>query len=80
MKVRQCFSAQQQVHMVGHQCIGVDGAAAIASRFFKPMEVALIILLGKEARLAIDSALNNVERVIGKKNTWAMWHVRRSET
>jgi hypothetical protein len=66
--------------MVGHQNIGMDGAAAIASRFFKPMEVALVVLLGKEAGLAIDAALNDVQRVIGEKNAWAAWHVRFSES
>jgi hypothetical protein len=51
--------------MVGHQRIGMNRAAAIASRFFQPMEVALVVFLGEEARLAIDSALNDVQRVVG---------------
>jgi hypothetical protein len=29
------------------------------------MEVALVVFLGEEARLAIDSALNDVQRVVG---------------
>ena len=52
--------------MVGHQHIGVNRTAAIASRFFEPMEVALVILLGEEAGLAVDAALNDVQRVIGE--------------
>jgi hypothetical protein len=32
---------------------------------FQPMEVALVVLLGEEARLAIDAALNDVQRVVG---------------
>jgi hypothetical protein len=58
----------------------VNGTAAIASRFFQPMEVTLVVLLGEEARLAIDAALNDVQRVVGEKNAWAAWHVRRSES
>jgi hypothetical protein len=59
--------------MVGHQHIGVNRTAAIASRFFQPMEVALAVLFGEEARLAIDAALNDVQRVIGEKNARAAW-------
>ena len=44
------------------------------------MEVALVILLGEEAGLAIDSALNDVQRVIGEKNARAAWHLRCSES
>jgi hypothetical protein len=29
------------------------------------MEVTLVVLLGEEARLAIDAALNDVQRVVG---------------
>ena len=46
--------------MVGHQHIGVNRTAAIASRFFEAVEVALVVLLGKEAGLAIDAALDDV--------------------
>jgi hypothetical protein len=58
----------------------MNRAAAIASRFFQPMEVALVVFLGEEARLAIDSALNDVQRVVGQKNSCAAWHVRYSES
>jgi hypothetical protein len=54
---------EQHMDVVGHQHIGVNGAAAIASRFFQPMEVTLVVLLGEEARLAIDAALNDVQGV-----------------
>ena len=54
------FWRDQQMHVVGH--IGVNVAVTIGSRFFQPMEVNVIILLGKKARLSIDSALNNMLR------------------
>ena len=53
------------MHVVGHQDIGMDGAVPIASRFLEPVEVAVIILFGKETRLAIDSALHDVLRDFG---------------
>ena len=46
--------------MVGHEGIGVNVAAPIGSRFFQPVEVEVVILLGKKTRLSIDSALNDV--------------------
>jgi hypothetical protein len=43
----------------------VDVAVPIGSRFFQPVEVKVIILLGKKTGLSIDSALNNVLRHSG---------------
>jgi hypothetical protein len=37
----------------------------IGSRFFQPVEVKVIILLGKETGLSIDSALDDVLRNAG---------------
>ena len=54
------FWRDQQVNVVGHQGIGMDVAVPIDSRFFQPVEVEVIILLGKETGRSIDSALNNV--------------------
>ena len=42
----------------------MDVAVPIGSRFLKSMEVAVIIHLGIETRLAIDSSLHNVLRYI----------------
>lgn len=38
----------------------MDDARSIGRRFLKPVEVAVIVLLGKEARLAIDASLDEV--------------------
>jgi hypothetical protein len=45
-----------------HQHIRVDATTPIGSRFFRPVEVAVIIFLGKEAGLAIDAALDEMLR------------------
>jgi hypothetical protein len=54
------------MNMIGHQCVGVYGAAASASRLFQPMEIAVVIFIGEKTRLAVDAALNDVQRVIGE--------------
>jgi hypothetical protein len=62
------------MNMIGHQHVGMNGAVAIASRFFEPMEIAVIILIGKEAWLAIDPALYNVQRNFGQLETGTAGH------
>ena len=38
------------------------------------MEITVVILIGEKARLAVDAALNDVQRVIGEKNAGAAGH------
>ena len=59
------------MNVVSYQYIRVYGTAAIVSGFFEPMEVAVVILIGKKAGLPIDAALNNVQRVISEKKAGA---------
>ena len=51
--------------VVGHEDVGMDGAAPIGSRFLQPVEVAVAIFLGEEAGLAIDASLDEVLRNVG---------------
>lgn len=44
------------------------------------MEVALIVLFGKEARLAIDAALDDVQRVIGNQDARTAGNFRFSDS
>jgi hypothetical protein len=60
--------------VVGHEGVGVDGAAPVGSRFLEPMEVAVAVLVGKEAGLAIDASLHEVLRNIGKLDARAAGH------
>lgn len=60
--------------MVGHQHVRMNGAAPIASRVFEPMEVAVVVLLGEKARLAVDAALNDVQRNFRELETRAARH------
>ena len=66
--------------MVGRQHIGMNRATPIGSRLRQPMEVALEVLLGSKTGLAIDSALNDVQRRVGKKNARVAWRVRCSDS
>jgi len=38
------------------------------------VEVTVIVLLGKEARLSIDASLDEVHRQSGKMDSRAAWH------
>jgi hypothetical protein len=60
--------------MVGHQRVSVYGTAAIASRFFQPMEVTVVVLFGEKAGLAIDATLNDVQRNVSELETGAARH------
>lgn len=60
--------------MVGHQHIGVNGTATSASRLLQPMEIAVVIFIGKKARLAVDTALNGVQRGVGEQDAGATGH------
>lgn len=60
--------------VVSHQRIGMNGAAVSASRLVQPMEITEIVFIGKKARLAVDAALNNVQRVASEQNAGAAGH------
>jgi len=50
----------QQVDVVGHQDISVNDTVPIGSRFSQPVEVTVVVLLGKKAEFSVDAALDNV--------------------
>lgn len=64
----------EQMDVVGHEDVGVDDAAPVGSRFLEPVEVAVIVLLGEEAGLAIDASLDEVLRNSGKLDARAAGH------
>lgn len=64
----------EQMDVVGHEGVSVDDAAPVGSRFLEPMEVAVAVLVGKEAGLAIDASLHEVLRNIGKLDARAAGH------
>ena len=56
------FGGEQQVHMIGHQCIGVKLTFVNWQRSAETVQVAGTVLLAKEALLAIVPTLHDVER------------------
>lgn len=56
------FRRHQQMHMIGHQCIGMNLTVPIDGRFLQPVKVDVVILLGEETWLPIDAALHDVLR------------------
>jgi hypothetical protein len=50
--------------VIGHQCVCVKGAIVFDQGFFQPMQIAEIVLLSKEARLAIVAALGRKDEIL----------------
>ena len=48
--------------MIGHQCIGMKLTFVVCQRFTQPLQEAGVVLLTKEAWLAVVPALHDVER------------------
>ena len=63
------------MNVICHQHMGVDGAVKIGSRFFHTVEVAVIILLGEETGLSIDTALHEALRITREFDSWVSWHI-----
>jgi hypothetical protein len=61
--------------MVGHQHIGVDGAAKFFGELFEVVKVALVVLLRLETDRAIIAALNDVPRNTGERKTSTARHI-----
>lgn len=71
------FRRYQQMNVVGHEHVGMNGAVPIGSRFLEPMEVAVIILLGEETGLSINAALDDMLGQSGQFDAGATGHVCR---
>ncbi len=57
----------QQVDVIGHQDIGMDATEIASRRLGQPVVVFGIILDGEENGAAIVAALDDVQRLVGKK-------------
>ena len=56
--------------MIGHQHVGVDGNAVIIRRFLEPVQVAIIIIVGKEAGRAVIAPLDDMIGRARKIDAW----------
>ncbi|MDP2431193.1 MAG: hypothetical protein Q8O33_04110 [Pseudomonadota bacterium] len=65
--------------MIGHQRISVNTASSFISVFVEPIQIENEILFGEEARLAIITALDDMERNAGEEESSASWHWGKDE-
>jgi len=49
------------MHVVGHEHVGVDGAAVLLGVQRQPMQIELVVLLRIEASRAVVAALHDVQ-------------------
>jgi hypothetical protein len=59
------FGCNQQVHVVGHQHIGMNAAACLVGVPGQSVQVVAVIFVGEEAGLPVIAALDDVERDVG---------------
>jgi hypothetical protein len=64
----------QDVDVVGHQDIGMDGALVTLGSFREPVEVRTIVTFLKEDRFAAVATLHDMHRDIGQKESRFPWH------
>ena len=70
-----CFGwREQQVYVIGHQHIGVYGAAKLVGKLFQVVQVELVVLFGMKADGAIVAALNDVPSNAGEGKAGAAGH------
>lgn len=69
-----CGSAEQQMHVIRHQAVGVDGAPGIVCRARQPVEIKQVIRLGIEAHRTVVAALDNMEGNFWKNQASAARH------
>lgn len=50
------------MHVIGHQGVGVQGAAFFVQCLASPMQVGVVVLFGEEAGLTVVPSLHDVQR------------------
>lgn len=65
---------QQQVHMVGHQHVGMHRTAFAQGGFAQQRAITEVVRLDEEAGLAAVAALQDMLRDVGKINAWRAGH------
>jgi len=75
-----CSRRQQQMHMIGHQAPGMDGATMFFGLLAEMIQVEAVIFLGIKARRTVVAALDQMDRNIRQQNTGATRHGLPSES
>jgi hypothetical protein len=69
------LGGDQQMDMIGHQHIGMDGAAMLLGTFVEPVQVDGIIFVVEERRLTTIAALDDVSGDARQIEARLSWHV-----
>jgi hypothetical protein len=69
---------EQQVHVIGHEAVGVDYALELRGHGLQVCEVEFVVGIGEEAGAAVVAALNDVDRHLGDGDpgTTGPWRLR----
>lgn len=62
------------MHVVGHEHIGVQAATAFLERLAQPVAVSKVVVISKEAGIAVVSALDYVQRNTSQVDAGAAGH------
>jgi len=68
------FLFQEQMHMIGHQAVGMQGDGAITRVLGQPFEIKPAIIVAKEYGLAVNATLDDVLRDSWEIETRTTWH------
>src|SRR5688572_9034087 len=74
MHVNKYCSVSISVALIGHQYVGMDGAAVFLSGHLKLFQKKPIIRVRREDRLAIVPALDHVLRLVSQHIPWQTGH------
>lgn len=66
---------EQQVYVVGHEGVGMQGEVFFAQGFAQPVQVSVVVFFCEEAGLAIVSSLHDVQRNGIEMDALAAGHV-----
>jgi hypothetical protein len=66
--------------MSGHEYIGVNIDVVVVCRFPQPMQIAVIVVIGKETGATIVATLDDMLRYSWLINTGAARHIRQSKS
>jgi len=64
----------QQVHMIGHQYIGVNATPVFQTRLMQPPQIGSIVVIRKENRLPAVPALDEMRRDTRQVESWLSRH------
>ena len=62
------MGSDQQMHVVRHECIGMQLSACLRKRLSEPMQIRKTLLIAKETRFAVMATLYDVQRDIIQVN------------